>query len=146
MHKVFAFVTIAILAGCAARPGPVSPLTTSLQPQTVDWSASQSVEVELGEFHFAPASLNFEAMRPYRITFRNAGTFAHNFTSTGFFSAVLLRPDGAGTAAAAAGQIELAPGASAVVELVAIEPGHYSFACTHGLHEIFGMSGEAVIR
>ena len=146
MHKVFALVAILILAGCAAQPGPVIPPATSLQPQAVDWSAAQSVEVDLEEFNFGPDSLVFEAKRPYRITFSNAGNFAHNFTAAEFFSAVLLRPDGAGSAAAAAGQIELAPGSSTVVELVPITPGSYSFACTHGLHKAFGMSGEAVIR
>jgi uncharacterized cupredoxin-like copper-binding protein len=143
----FGFVLIGILAGCAAQqPGPVSTPTTSLQPQSVDWKAAKEVEVDLTEFHIDPAMLDFEAMHPYRITFRNLGTLAHNFTSTGFFSAVLLRPDAPGTPSAAKGQIELTPGVSTVVELVPIKPGHYSFACTHPLHETFGMSGEAVIR
>jgi uncharacterized cupredoxin-like copper-binding protein len=146
MRKSLAFIVVAILAGCTARPGPVSQPSTSLQPQSVDWNASKAVEVDLSEYKIEPATLDFEAMHPYRITFRNLGKSAHNFTSTGFFSAVLLRPDAPGTAPAVKGQIELAPGASSVVELVPIKPGRYPFACTHPLHEIFGMSGEAEIH
>jgi uncharacterized cupredoxin-like copper-binding protein len=146
MRKSIAFIAIAILASCTARPGPVSQPTTSLQPQSVDWNASKAIEIDLSEFQIEPAMLDFEVMHPYRVTFRNIGKKAHNFTSSGFFSAVLLRPEAEGSSAAAKAQIELAPGASSVVELVPIKPGRYPFACTHPLHEIFGMSGVAVIH
>ena len=112
----------------------------------MEWSGAKTVEIDLDEFHFAPDSLTFEAGSPYRVMFRNTGTGAHNFTSSDFFSAVLLRPDTPGTSAALSGQIELAPGASSAVELVPVAPGLYSFRCTHGMHELFGMSGEAEIR
>ena len=146
MHRSFALLAVAILAACTTQPGPVSQPSTSLQPQSVDWSAAKAIEVDLSEFQIEPAMLDLEVMHPYRITLRNIGKKAHNFTSSGLFSAVLLRPGAPGTAPAAKGQIELAPSASSVVELVPIKSGHYPFACTHPLHEIFGMSGEAVIH
>jgi uncharacterized cupredoxin-like copper-binding protein len=146
MHKSLAFLLIVVLAACTTRPGPVTQPTTSLQPQSVDWSAEKGIEVDLSEFQIDPATLDFEAMHPYRVTFRNAGKSAHNFTSSEFFSAVVLRPDTPGAAAAQKGQIELTPGASSIVELVPVKPGRYSYRCTHPFHEAFGMSGVAVIH
>ena len=146
MQKSLGLIAAAILAGCAAQPGPVTLPATAPQPQTVEWGSAKSVEIDLDEFQFQPDSLSFEVGRPYRVTFRNTGAGGHNFTSSELFSAVLLRPDAPGTAAAGKGQIELAPGASSTVELVPVTPGRYPFHCTHGMHELFGMSGEAQIR
>jgi FtsP/CotA-like multicopper oxidase with cupredoxin domain len=105
--------------------------------------APRTVEIALDEFDFAPDSLTFESGRPYRVMFRNVGT---GFTSSEFFSAVLLRPEAPGTSDARTGQIELGSGASTVVEFVPVATGRYSFHCTHGMHELFGMSGEAEIH
>ena len=146
MRKNFAFLTVAILSACTARPGPVSQPSTSLQPQSVDWTTEKAVEVDLSEFQIDPATLDFEAMHPYRITFRNIGKSAHNFTSSEFFSAVILRPETPGAAAAQKGQIELTPAASTTVELVPVKAGRYPYVCTHPFHEVFGMSGVAVIH
>jgi uncharacterized cupredoxin-like copper-binding protein len=146
MRKTFSLFAVAVLAGCTTQPGPVSQPATSLQPQSVDWNAEKPVEVDLSEFQIDPATLDLMAMHPYRVTFRNAGKSAHNFTSSEFFSAVILRPDTPGAAAAQKGQIELTPGASSVVELVPVKPGRYTYRCTHPFHEAFGMSGVAVIH
>src|SRR5512133_3634450 len=103
MHKSFTFIAVAVVAACTTQPGPVSRPATSLQPQSVDWNTAKIVEVDLSEFQIEPATLDLEAMHPYRITFRNIGRSAHNFTSSQFFSAVLLRPDTPGAAAAQKG-------------------------------------------
>ena len=146
MRHSLALLAVAILTACTARPGPVTQPSTSLQLQSVDWSAAKNVEVDLSEFQIDPAALDLEAMHPYRITFRNVGKSGHNFTSSEFFSAVVLRSDTPGAAAAGKGQIELAPGAASVVELVPVKAGRYAYRCTHPFHEAFGMSGVAVIH
>ena len=147
MSRTSATLAMLLLAGCAMRPGPVTPPASDLQADQVNWQAAQTVEVALDEYHFAPEELAFKAGQPYRLVFSNSGSDAHNFTSPEFFSAVLLRPGQPGGAVAArGGQIELAPGASSTVELVPVTKGSFPFKCTHPFHNIFGMTGMTVIR
>jgi outer membrane biogenesis lipoprotein LolB len=41
MRHSLALLAVAILTACTARPGPVTQPSTSLQPQSVDWSAAK---------------------------------------------------------------------------------------------------------
>ena len=134
-------------SACTARPGPVSQPSTSLQPQSVDWTTREGCR---GRFVRVPDRPGRHSISrrctPISITFRNIGKSAHNFTSSEFFSAVILRPETPGAAAAQKGQIELTPAASTTVELVPVKAGRCPYVCTHPFHEVFGMSGVAVIH
>ena len=110
---------------------------------TPDWSKAQSVEVTLTNYAFSPQSLHLKRGMPYRLHFVNNGSKSHNFTSEKFFAAVTIVPEDRGKVMD--GKVELAEGQSANVRVIPVTPGTYPVSCSHFMHAMLGMRGEAVI-
>ena len=89
-------------------------------------SASTTVPVTLTEFTISPATITVPKGGSVAVT--NAGSMAHNFTVA----------NGPTTG-------DLAPGASATLELSSLAAGSYSVTCTIAGHEAAGMKATLVI-
>ncbi|MBI3675008.1 MAG: cupredoxin domain-containing protein [Proteobacteria bacterium] len=111
---------------------------------TPDWSKAQTVEVTLTNYAFSPQSLHLRRGMPYRLHFVNNGSKSHNFDSDKFFAAVTIVPED--RAKVTDGKVELEEGQSTDVRLIPVTPGTYPVSCSHFLHAMLGMRGEAVIE
>ena len=56
-----------------------------------DWSAMETVEIELGEFFFEPNEIRLTEGKPYKLVFHNHGDVKHEATAPGFFNNVAIR-------------------------------------------------------
>src|SRR5437660_892553 len=123
-------ITIAILSAvglCSAGAGA----------QPVDWSHAQTVDVELSNFKFTPATLSFARGVPYRLHLTNSSSGGHDFAAKELFAASTIDPEDA--ARIKGGEVALKAGQSADVRLVANQAGSYPIRCTHFMHSTFGM-------
>ncbi len=87
-----------------------------------DWSQARSLEVVVDNDRFEPTYVLLRANTPYSLTFRNDGARAYRFQARRFFKDAALGPD---AAADAMERIELQPGDSATVAVVADRTGTY---------------------
>jgi uncharacterized cupredoxin-like copper-binding protein len=111
---------------------------------TPDWSKAETVNITLSNYAFTPQALHLKHGMPYRLHFVNSGSKSHNFDSETFFAAVTIVPED--KSKVVDGKVELEEGQSTDVRVVPITPGTYSVSCSHFLHAMLGMRGEAVIE
>jgi len=138
-----AVLAMLILAGCAGQKVVTPPTVTGINPAAVDWASAQRIDMTLDEFHFTPSQVSMAQDKPYSLHLVNSGKSTHSFSSAPFFSAVILRPDQAGDAGArSTGTVYVKPGETAVIDLVPVRKGKFTFECTQPLHALFGMTGE----
>jgi uncharacterized cupredoxin-like copper-binding protein len=130
-------ITIVILSAAAIW-------STTAGAQPIDWSRAQTVNVELSNFKFTPATLSFTRGVPYRLHLTNTSSGGHDFTAKEFFAASTIDPEDA--ARLKNGEIELKSGQSADIRLIANKPGSYPVRCTHFMHSTFGMTGAVTVR
>lgn len=117
--------------------------------KAADWSKVKTVEVGLGEFSFAPATLSFRAGQPVRLRLKNTGRFTHSFYSPSFFEAVAVK-----NVTSAKGEdttpyrlaIKLEPGEQKDLYFVPVTKGTYGLECTVFGHASFGMTGKIRIE
>ncbi len=143
------------LAGCAGGDVvlPAAPEGYLQDPaahlSVADWSQATTVDVELDEYRFRPAELEFIAGRPYRLLLRNSGTSGHTFVSEEFFKAIaaqeLTGPDGSVSRPILA-RIEVLAGGRRELTFVPVTKGVYALECSVFLHETLGMAGQIAIR
>jgi plastocyanin len=126
-------LSLCLSGAAAAQPAP-----------SVDWQKAQMVEVVMTNYAFTPKSLRLRRGVPYRLHFVNSGSSGHDFTAPEFLSAVLIAPDD--RAKVDGDEIEVAEGQSVDVKMVPERAGAYAFHCSHFLHSMFGMHGEAVVE
>ena len=132
-------VVTAVAAGLSASHGraqaPAAP---------VDWSKAQTVEIDLKNFAFSPASLHLTRGTAYRLHFVNQSSGGHDFTAKDFFAGALIDP--ATAAVVSNGTVKLAGNQSADVDLIAPQVGHFEAHCSHLMHATLGMTGEVVVE
>ncbi len=102
------------------------------------------VNVEMSEFHYAPAEIDLLQGHRYVFHITNTGGVAHDLEAKDFFQTVQLAPEAA--AKLSGGRIELAKGETLDVAFVTSKPGVFEMHCTHPLHSVFGMKGKIVVR
>lgn len=131
-----AFATV--LAACTglARAEPAAP--------PADWSKAETVQIDLKNFAFSPASLHLKRGVAYRLHFVNQTSGGHDFTAKDFFAAATLNPATAG--AVSNGTVKLSGAQSVDIDLVAPEVGHFEAHCSHLMHATLGMTGEVVVE
>lgn len=143
------------LAGCASgdivldRPGADYVRDVSARVAAVEWSLAETVTVDLSEHRFEPANLVLDEGVGYRLILRNTGDRRHTFVSEDFFKSIAVHK-----LISAAGVIErpslkvieVLPGESKELHLVAVRPGVYDLKCSVFLHESFGMHGQITVR
>ncbi len=143
------------LAGCAGGDVvlPAAPQGYLQDPaihlSAADWSKATTVDVELDEYRFRPAELEFIAGRPYRLVLRNIGTSDHTFVSEGFFQAIAaqeLTSEDGGVSNPILARIEVPAGGRRELTFVPVTRGVYDLECSVFLHETLGMTGRIAIR
>jgi len=98
------------------------------------------VTIELSSYSYAPRPIQLAAGKPVRLLFINRSTSGHDFTARKFFrSARILK----GTVPE--GEVELAGGATAAVELIPAR-GRYKVHCSHFGHKLMGMKTEIFVQ
>ena len=117
--------------------------------KAADWSKVKTVEVGLGEFSFAPATLRFRSGQPVKLRLKNTGVLPHYFYSPSFFEAVAVK-----NVSSAKGEdttpyrlaIKLAPGEQKDLYFVPVKKGTSWLKCTVFGHSTFGMTGRIRIE
>ena len=104
---------------------PESETTTS--PSAVNGT---EVTVEGGEFKFSPDEITVKKGEKVTITFKNTGSFPHNFTIEGLDVATK----------------RIQPGESDTVEFTPDQAGEFKFICDVGNHEEQGMVGTLTVE
>jgi uncharacterized cupredoxin-like copper-binding protein len=113
-------------------------------PAAADWSAAQTLEVDLTNFAFSPSRLELKAGAAYRLHFVNRTSGGHDFTAKAFFNEAVIDPED--QAAVKDGMIMLGGNQSADVRLIAPKAGQYEARCTHLMHATLGMKGEVLVQ
>jgi len=133
MRRLFAALPMAFAVGlpAAAQPAP-------------DWSSAQTIEIDMRNFAFSPASLTLKQGVAYRLHFVNQASGGHDYSAKDFFAAATIDPED--QAVVTAGKVSLKGNQSADVRLVATQVGHFDVICTHLMHATMGMRGEVVVQ
>ena len=137
--RAAAFASLAAFLLMGAAPAQNAP-----DPAATDWSAATTVQVEMADFAFTPAALQFQANKPYRLRLINKAGHGHSFDAPEFFAAAGIEP--ADQARIVKGDVEVEGGQTVDVKLVPKVSGTYKFHCSHFGHALFGMTGEAVVK
>ncbi len=154
MH-LLSLVLFVGLAGCSSGDVVLSePPAGYLQNAgarvaAADWSETENVTLELSEFRFEPAALDFREGVPTRLTLRNVGDRTHTFVSEGFFKAIAAQK-----LVSAHGEvgnpyletIEVRPGEEKQLYFVPVTKGSYPLECTILLHDVLGMEGQITVQ
>ncbi len=135
MRRVLAWAAVAagllagagcVPAGYVKDPGP--------WVRTAEWSLAERVRVEIGDRALDPQVLTFEENRPYVIEVVNRASGPRRLSAPEFFKAVAARtvrvPQAAAVSALRYTAIEIEPGRSVDIELVAVRPGTYRVLTT----------------
>jgi plastocyanin len=138
-------LTLAVFVAIAAGAGlTASHCRAQAATAPVDWSQAQTVEIDLKNFAFSPASIHLKQGTAYRLHFVNQSSGGHDFTAKDFFAGATLDPATAGVVSN--GTIKLSGNQSADVDLVAPPVGHFEAHCSHLMHATLGMTGEVVVE
>jgi uncharacterized cupredoxin-like copper-binding protein len=98
-----------------------------------------TVSIALDSYHFTPSPIRLAAGRPVRLTFTNRAGKSHDFTAPEFFASSRIV-----AGSAPDGEVELAPGQSATIELVP-QAGTYKVHCSHFMHKQMGMKTRIIV-
>jgi uncharacterized cupredoxin-like copper-binding protein len=133
---------IAITASFAllfAAGGATSALAEHHMASEAD---AETIAVTLDNFSFAPTDIQLEAGKAYVLEFSNVG-FPHDFTAPEFFAAAEIAAEDAGNVVD--GAVNVAPGTSVTVHLVAPAAGSYEVLCGRPGHADLGMTGSITV-
>lgn len=130
IHRVLATAAVCLIGITAAASA------TADEPQTV--------QVTMTNFAFTPKSLHLKRDTVYRLHFVNGGRSDHNFDAPDFFAAVTVVPQD--QAKVSDGKVEVDEGEAVDVNVTPRKAGTYPVKCSHFLHTMFGMTGEALIE
>ena len=133
MRRLFAVLTLACALGLPAAAQPA-----------LDWSTAQTIEIDLSNFAFKPASLTLKQGAAYRLHFVNQASGGHDFSAKDFFAVATIDPED--QAMVTGGKVSLKGNQSADVRLIAAQAGHFDVICTHLMHATMGMRGEVVVQ
>jgi plastocyanin len=103
-----------------------------------------SIDIEMSNFKYTPATLNLEHGREYVLHFVNRSSGGHDFSAPDFFKAAKVAPSDQGKLSKG-GRVALSGGEETRIHLTAPAAGHYKVSCTHFMHTTFGMTGEIVV-
>ena len=113
-----------------------------------DWSAAETIRIEMTEFSFSPSDITLEAGKPYILELVTVGAVKHEFTAPDFFpSAAWRKAESAESEIKATyfKEIEVFPGKQVDLYLVPITPGTYDLICEIEGHFEAGMFGTITV-
>lgn len=113
----------------AAETQTTQPTQASSE-ETGEVMSENEITVEGGEFKFTPSEITVKKGEKVKITFKNTGSFPHDFTIEGMDVATK----------------RINPGESDTVEFTPEEAGEFQFICSVGNHEEQGMVGTLTIE
>jgi uncharacterized cupredoxin-like copper-binding protein len=113
-----------------------------------DWDAMETLEIEMGEFFFAPNEIHLTVGQPYNLVFVNSGGVKHEATAGGLFETIAFRKaqDASGEyKAPTLAEVETFAGAETEIFLIPQEAGSYELVCEIEGHFEAGMFGSIVV-
>jgi uncharacterized cupredoxin-like copper-binding protein len=131
-----AFLLLVVAVAAEAQPG-------ANNAASVDWSKAQVIEIRMTNYDFTPKTLQMSRSTPYRLHFVNSGSKDHNFASKELFAAMMVAPED--RAKIENGEVEVETGKSVDIAVLPMTAGTYPFHCSHFLHSMMGMHGQASI-
>jgi uncharacterized cupredoxin-like copper-binding protein len=108
------------------------------------WSRSTQVTITLTSYQFAPAHIDLQHGKAYRLHLVNASGKGHNFSAPGLFAASTIAPQD--RTKIDDGAVEVDSGSSVDVSLIPMSSGDYGVRCTHFLHAAFGMHANVTVN
>lgn len=105
-------------------------------------AGGETIAITLDNFSFGPQDLQLEAGKAYTLEFSNVG-FPHDFTATDFFAAAEVDEEDAGKVVD--GVVDVAPGTSVTIHIVAPAAGTYEVQCGRPGHADLGMTGSITV-
>ena len=112
--------------------------------QSPNWLNARTIEIDMKNFAFVPATITLQRGVPYRLRFVNTAGGGHSFVAKAFFEQATIDP--ASRSTINKGEVDLGGGESGDVRLVVNRIGTYDVHCSHFMHSIFGMKGKIVVR
>lgn len=103
-----------------------------------------SVSITMTSYQFAPAHIELQRGKSYRLHLVNASGKGHDFSAPALFASSTIAPPD--QAKIHDGAVEVDSGSSVDVALVPLVAGDYPLRCTHFLHATFGMRGDVVVN
>ena len=118
--------------------------TRAVKGEQSDIGAQGSVSITMTSYQFAPAHIELQRGKTYRLHLVNASGKGHDFSAPALFASSTIAP--ADQAKIHDGAVEVDSGSSVDVALVPLTPGDYPVRCTHFLHATFGMRGDVIVN
>jgi uncharacterized cupredoxin-like copper-binding protein len=115
---------------------------------SADWDTMETVEIDMGEFFFAPDEIHLTVGQPYRLLFINGGDVKHEATSPGLFTTIAFRKaqDASGEfKAPTVAEVETFAGKETELFLIPQEAGTFDIVCEIEGHFEAGMFGTIVV-
>ena len=125
------------LFALALAGGALSTLAAS-QPQ-----GAVSVEIDVSNFKFAPATIALQHNRAYVLHFVNENGGGHNFVARTFFAAATVAPEDRHLVSN--GGSTSATGKPSTFIWLRLPRGRYEAHCSHFMHSTFGMTAAIVV-
>lgn len=110
-----------------------------------DWSKAQTVTINLSNFAFAPSTLNLRAGQPYHLVFTSGVSRDHDFSAQELFGSGIVA-DADKSKISEDGEVDIDGGETVTVDFMPQKRGTYRFECTHFLHALMGMHGQAIVQ
>lgn len=124
--------------------GMLAANTAQAQPLTPDWSQAEEIDIVMTNYEFMPNEFQLQANTPYLLHLTNDGSKGHNFSAKELFAEAMIAEGDIDKIDD--GKIEVKKGESVDVLFIPVEPGVYSFHCSHFMHSSLGMKGEATVQ
>ncbi len=115
---------------------------------SADWDTMETVEIDMGEFYFAPDEIHLTVGQPYKLLFVNSGDVKHEATAPGLFETVAFRKaqDASGEfKAPTVNEVETFAGKETELFLIPQEAGTFDIVCEIEGHFEAGMFGTIVV-
>lgn len=134
------------LAGLSALAGFTALLAVPASAQTPDWNKGAPLTLTMTNKGFVPARIVMRSGRAYTLRIRNPSTRAHTFSAKAFFAQAGVSPRD--QSLVARNEVELKPGASATLHLVApTTPGAlYAYKSTRVADAAMKYKGDIIVR
>ncbi|MEN8235247.1 MAG: cupredoxin domain-containing protein [Actinomycetota bacterium] len=115
---------------------------------SADWDTMETVEIDMGEFYFAPDEIHLTVGQPYKLLFVNSGDVKHEATAPGLFETVAFRKaqDASGEfKAPTVAEVETFAAKETELFLIPQEAGTFDIVCEIEGHLEAGMFGTIVV-
>ena len=115
----------------------------SAYAQSDDWEAALPLDVARSDFALPPKVLHLHHGTPYRLHLTNRSGKGHDFEAYELFESSQVAAGDKGKIDD--GKIEVSKGQAVDVRFIPLKSGTFKIKCTHPLHAMLGMTGEAVV-